>query len=111
MSSTAFVSVSHGVQPPRLLTRGRRGRGARRLSPLACQRLGRCRRAAPLSRHGGHAALPQLETWLRIARVPYEVVNTSDPRKGPKGKLPFIEDAGVRIADTSTIVDHLTKTR
>jgi glutathione S-transferase len=53
----------------------------------------------------------KLETWLRIARVPYEVVNTPDPRKGPRGKLPFIEDGGVRIADTSIIVDHLVKTR
>jgi glutathione S-transferase len=53
----------------------------------------------------------KLETWLRIAGIPYEVVETPDPRKGPKGKLPFIEDAGVRIADTSLIVDHLVKTR
>jgi glutathione S-transferase len=53
----------------------------------------------------------KLETWLRIAGIPYEVVNTPDPRKGPKRKLPFIEDAGVRIADTSLIVDHLVKTR
>ncbi|MPZ36542.1 MAG: glutathione S-transferase family protein [Rhizobiales bacterium] len=53
----------------------------------------------------------KLETWLRIAGVPYEVVETLDPRKGPKGKLPFIEDAGVRIADTSIIIDHLVKTR
>jgi glutathione S-transferase len=53
----------------------------------------------------------KLETWLRIAGIPYEVVDTPDPRKGPKGKLPFIEEAGVRIADTSIIVDHLAKTR
>jgi glutathione S-transferase len=53
----------------------------------------------------------KLETWLRIAGVPYEVVDVPDPRKGPKGKLPFIEDAGRRIADTSLIVDHLVKTR
>jgi len=53
----------------------------------------------------------KLETWLRLARIPYEVVNTPDPRKAPKGKLPFIEDAGVRIGDTSLIVDHLAKTR
>jgi glutathione S-transferase len=53
----------------------------------------------------------KLETWLRIAGIPYEVVDTPDPRRGPKGKLPFIEDAGVRIADTSLIVDHLVKTR
>jgi glutathione S-transferase len=53
----------------------------------------------------------KLETWLRIAGVPYEIVDTPDPRKAPRGKLPFIEDAGVRIADTSIIVDHLAKTR
>src|SRR5262245_40686448 len=53
----------------------------------------------------------KLETWLRIARIPYEIVATPDPRKGPKGKLPFIEDAGVRIADTSIIVDYLVRTR
>jgi glutathione S-transferase len=53
----------------------------------------------------------KLETWLRIARIPYEVIDTPDPRKGPKGKLPFIEDAGVRIADSSLIVDHLVRTR
>ena len=55
--------------------------------------------------------LLQAETWLRIARVPYEVVDTPDPRKGPTGKLPFIEDDGVRIANSSLIVDHLVKTR
>src|SRR5499433_3905894 len=53
----------------------------------------------------------KLETWLRIAQIPYEVVDTPDPRKGPKGKLPFVEDAGVQIADTSLIVDYLAKTR
>jgi glutathione S-transferase len=53
----------------------------------------------------------KLETWLRIARISYEVVDTADPRRAPKGKLPFIEDGGVRIADTSLIVDHLVKTR
>jgi glutathione S-transferase len=53
----------------------------------------------------------KLETWLRIAGVPYEVVDTPDPRTGPKGKLPFIEDAGVRIADSSRIVEHLVRTR
>ena len=40
----------------------------------------------------------KLETWLRSRRFPYEVVDAPDPRKAPKGKLPFIEDAGVRIA-------------
>jgi glutathione S-transferase len=53
----------------------------------------------------------KMETWLRIAAIPYEVVETTDPRKGPRGKLPFIEDDGVRIADSSLIIEHLTKSR
>jgi len=53
----------------------------------------------------------KLETWLRITRIPYEVVDTPDPRKGPKGKLPFIEDGGQKIADSSRIIDHLARTR
>lgn len=52
----------------------------------------------------------KLETWLRITQIPYSVVET-DPRSGPKKKLPFIEDAGVRIGDSSLIVDHLKRTR
>jgi glutathione S-transferase len=53
----------------------------------------------------------KLETWLRITKIPYEVVNTSDPRKGPKGKVPFIEDAGRRLGDSSAIIHHLKTTR
>jgi glutathione S-transferase len=52
----------------------------------------------------------KLETWLRITQIPYTVVETN-PRKGPKGKLPFIEDAGALIGDSSLIVDHLKRTR
>jgi glutathione S-transferase len=53
----------------------------------------------------------KLETWLRIAKIPYVVVETSDPRSAPRRKLPYIEDAGVRIADSSVIVDHLSRAR
>lgn len=53
----------------------------------------------------------KLETWLRITKIPYEVVDTSDPRKGPKGKVPFIEDADRRLGDSSAIIDHLKTTR
>jgi glutathione S-transferase len=53
----------------------------------------------------------KLETWLRITKIPYEVVDTPDPKKGPKGKLPFIEDAGRVIGDSSAIINHLKNTR
>ena len=53
----------------------------------------------------------KLETWLRIADIPYDVVDTPNPRNGPKGKLPFIEDGSMRIDDSSLIIAHLKKTR
>jgi glutathione S-transferase len=53
----------------------------------------------------------KLETWLRMTGIAYEIVDTPDPHKSPKGKLPFIEDSGVLIADSSVIIDHLVKTR
>jgi glutathione S-transferase len=53
----------------------------------------------------------KLETWLRIAGIPYAVVDTPNPGKAPKGKLPFIEDGGLRMGDTSLIIEHLRKTR
>ena len=42
----------------------------------------------------------KLEVFLRLAEIPYEVVTWPDPRKAPKGKLPFIEHEGTRIADS-----------
>ena len=49
----------------------------------------------------------KLETWLRITGIPYEVVDTPDPRKAPKGKLPFIVDDGTVVADSTFIRWHL----
>jgi hypothetical protein len=31
----------------------------------------------------------KLETWLRMTRLPFEVVRVVDPRKGPKGRVPW----------------------
>jgi glutathione S-transferase len=53
----------------------------------------------------------KLETWLRIAKVPYVVVETTDPRSAPRRKLPYIEDDGRRIADSSLIIEHVSRTR
>ena len=33
----------------------------------------------------------KLETWLRIADIPYKVEITADFTTAPKGKIPFIE--------------------
>jgi glutathione S-transferase len=48
----------------------------------------------------------KVETYLRMTGLPYEVVETM-PLKGPKGKLPFIEDEGQQIADSHFIIKYL----
>lgn len=53
----------------------------------------------------------KLETWLRMAAIPYELVETGDPRVAPRKKLPFIEESGVRMADSSLIIEHLSRSR
>ena len=52
----------------------------------------------------------KLETWLRMAGLPYEAVNDGNVFKAPKGKLPYIEDDdGTRVADTSFVIAHLKR--
>jgi glutathione S-transferase len=49
----------------------------------------------------------KLETWLRMAGLPFELDNRGDVFKAPKGKLPYIDDGGTPLADTSLIIEHL----
>lgn len=49
-------------------------------------------------------------TLLKMAGVDY-VVDTSGFRRAPKGKLPYIDDDGVIVADSTFIRLHLEKTR
>jgi len=51
----------------------------------------------------------KLETWLRMAGLSYECPRGADLRKSPKGKMPYIEDGGKTVADSSLIIDYLTK--
>jgi len=49
----------------------------------------------------------KLETWLRLAGVPYELPPKVDFRKAPKGKFPYVELDGRTIADSNHIIDAL----
>ncbi|UZE95955.1 glutathione S-transferase family protein [Alkalimarinus alittae] len=51
----------------------------------------------------------KLEAWLRMVDIKYDIREVADPRKGPKGKLPFIKDDEIVVADTSMIIDYLKK--
>ncbi len=49
----------------------------------------------------------KVEFFLKVAKIPYEVVVELNPARGPKGKMPFIVDKEVKIADSSFILHHL----
>lgn len=49
----------------------------------------------------------KLAAWLRMAELPFEFVVANDPSKGPKGKSPWIEHGGVRMGDSTLIIEHL----
>ncbi len=48
----------------------------------------------------------KLETYFRMANIPYVVNETVNPSKAPKGKMPFIEVDGQILSDSSVIVEH-----
>ncbi len=48
----------------------------------------------------------KVETYLRMTKLKYEVVETM-PLKAPLGKLPYLEDQGNKIADSRLIIRYL----
>lgn len=51
----------------------------------------------------------KVEFFLKMANLPYDIQIELNPSKGPKGKMPFIEDAGEKIPDSSFIIEHLIR--
>lgn len=51
----------------------------------------------------------KLLAWLELTGIPYEQVIEDDPRKGPKGKNPWIELEGERIGDSELIIELLSR--
>ena len=49
----------------------------------------------------------KLMTYMRLAGIEHEEVIQGDPRKAPKQKIPYIEDDGVQIGDSTFIIYHL----
>jgi glutathione S-transferase len=49
----------------------------------------------------------KLETYLRMTEIPFEIVLDTDLRNAPKGKMPYIEENGNKIADSNFIIDYL----
>jgi glutathione S-transferase len=51
----------------------------------------------------------KLLAWLKLAGIPYEQIHEDNPRRGPKGKNPWIEFEGERVADSEVIIDLLSR--
>jgi glutathione S-transferase len=49
------------------------------------------------------------EAYLRLCEIPYRSGGTGSPQGAPKKKLPFIDDDGTRVADSSHIIEYLKK--
>ena len=49
----------------------------------------------------------KLETWLRMAGLPYENHYTNDPREAPLGKLPSLKVDNRMIPDSTLCIDYL----
>lgn len=49
----------------------------------------------------------KMETWLRLSGLPYVVEPVGNPRRGPKGKVPFIRLDGQKIGDSDAIIGQL----
>jgi len=51
----------------------------------------------------------KVEFFLKIANLPYKTHIELNPARGPKGKMPFLDDKGEVIPDSSFIIDYLIK--
>ncbi|KJH51277.1 hypothetical protein DICVIV_02556 [Dictyocaulus viviparus] len=49
----------------------------------------------------------KVETWLRMADIPYTNVSNDFIKMSEKGQTPFIEVNGRHVADSNIIIDHL----
>lgn len=52
----------------------------------------------------------KIEMLLAALDLPHSISYEKDPRKAPKGKLPFIIIDGKRIADSELIIEYLNET-
>lgn len=49
----------------------------------------------------------KLVTYMRLCGIEFTEEVQSDPRKAPKGKIPYISDNGTEIGDSTFIIKHL----
>ena len=52
----------------------------------------------------------KLETYLRMAALPYDAPANANMMKSPKGKMPYIEDGAKVLGDSGLIIAYLKAT-
>jgi glutathione S-transferase len=52
----------------------------------------------------------KLESYLKLAQIPHEVVSTTSMGKSPKKTMPAIDMNGTFMSDSQLIIEHLEKT-
>jgi glutathione S-transferase len=50
----------------------------------------------------------KVATFLRLCHVPFRHEHVMDASKAPRGQLPYIDDDGVTVGDSSTILAYVT---
>lgn len=50
----------------------------------------------------------KVETYLKLLKLPYKTA-PGNPLMAPKKKLPYIEDGGSAVADSTSILEHLER--
>ncbi len=51
----------------------------------------------------------KLEAYLRFAEIPYDIVTETRATNAPRGKVPFIDIDGIKLADSALIINFLKK--
>lgn len=52
----------------------------------------------------------KVETYFRMAKIPFKIVIQNNPGAGPAGRLPFIKHEGKTLPDSTTILNYVKKT-
>jgi len=52
----------------------------------------------------------KIEMLLTALELPFTITELNDPGKAPKGKLPYLNDGDICIADSELIAEHLERT-
>lgn len=47
--------------------------------------------------------------FMNWQNIPYEIVHINNPKKGPRGKFPVLDDDGKLIPDSEHIINHLCR--